>query len=126
MAKVIAKVLKPLVGKLPQHIQSTRDFVNRVREVTLLPGECLNPYNVMALFTSVPIDPALNIIKDLLEQDDTLWDRSVLSVQLIIELPGFCLHNTYLFFKINFMSRWRSGNGVTGQPCCCQPVHGTF
>ena len=99
MAKVLAKVLKPLVGKSPYHIQSTRDFVIRVREVTLLPGECLNSYDVSALFTSVPIDPALNIIKDLLEQDDTLWDRSVLSVQNISELLGFCLHNTYFFPK---------------------------
>ena len=72
VAKVLARVLKPLVGKLSHHTQSTRDFVNRVREVTLLPGECLNSYDVSALFTSVPIDPSLNIVKDLLEQDDTL------------------------------------------------------
>ena len=72
VAKVLAKVLKPLVGKSLHHIQSTRDFVSRIREVTLLPGECLNSYDVSALFTSVPMDPALNIIKDLLEHNDTL------------------------------------------------------
>ena len=42
MAKVIAKILKPLVGKSPHHIQSTKDFVSKVREVALLPGECLS------------------------------------------------------------------------------------
>ena len=31
VAKVTAKVLKPLVGRLPHHIQSTSDFVNNVR-----------------------------------------------------------------------------------------------
>ena len=72
VAKVMAKVLKPLVGKLPHHIQSTSNFVSKVREVTLLPRECLSSYNVTELFTSVPIDPALNIIKDLLEQDETV------------------------------------------------------
>ena len=36
--KVLAKVLQPLVGKSLHHIQSTRDFVNRVKGVTLLPG----------------------------------------------------------------------------------------
>ena len=102
VAKVLTKVLKPLVGKSPHHIQSTRDFVSRVREVTPLPGECLNSYDVSALFTSVPIDPALNIIKDLLEQDDTLWDRSVLSVQNITKLLGFCLHNIYFSFQNKF------------------------
>ena len=102
MAKVLTRVLKPLVGKLPHHIQSTRDFVNRVKEVTLLHGDYLYSYYVSALFTSVPIDPALNINKDLLEQDDTLHDRSVLSVQNIIELFGFCLHNIYFSFQNKF------------------------
>ena len=74
----------------------TSDFVSKVGEVTLLRGECLSFYNVTALFTSVPIDPALNIIKDLLEKDDTLSNRSVLSVQNIIELLGFCVHNTII------------------------------
>ena len=102
MAKVIAKVLKPLVGKSQHHIQIPSDFVSKVREVTLLPGECLSSYDVTALFTSVPTDPALNIIKDLLEKDVTLCNRSVLSVQNIIELLEFCLHNTYFSFQNKF------------------------
>ena len=89
-------------GKLPYHIQSTSDFVSKVREVTLHPGECLTSYDVTTLFTSVLIDPALNIIKDLLEKDDNLSNRTVLSVQNIIELLGFCLHNTYFSFQIKF------------------------
>ena len=102
VAKVMAKVFKPLVDKLPHHIQSTSDFVSKFREVALLPGECLSSYNVTALFTSVPIDPALNIIKDLVEQDQTFCNRTVLSVQNIIDLLGFCLHNTYFSFQNKF------------------------
>ena len=90
--------------KVQHHIQSTRDFVNRIKGVTFLQEECLCSYDVTTLFTSLPIDPALAIIKDLLEQDDTLWDRTVLSVQNIIELLGFCLHNTSLS-KISFMNK---------------------
>ena len=70
--------------------------------MTLLPGEYLCSYDVTALFTSVPIDQVITVIKDLLEQDDTLWDRAVLSVQNIIELLGFCLHNTYFSFQKKF------------------------
>ena len=81
VAKVISKVLKPLVGKSPHHIQSTGDFVSRVKGLTLQSGECLSSYDVTSIFTSVPIDPALNIIKDLLEKDEKLNDRTVLSVQ---------------------------------------------
>ena len=85
VAKVLSKVIKLLVGKF-----------------TLQQGECLSSYDATSLFTSVPIDPALNIIKDLLEKDDKLNDRTVLSVQNIIELLGFCLHNTYFSFQNKF------------------------
>ena len=102
VAKVIAKILKPLVGKSSHHIQSTKDFVDRVSKVTLQPGECFCSYDVAALFTSVPVDKALNIIEDLLEQDITLNDRTVLSVQNIIELLGFCLYIRYFSFQNKF------------------------
>ena len=102
VAKVIAKVLKPLVGKLPHHIQSASDFVSKVREITLLPGECLTSYDVTTLITSVSIDPALNIIKALLEKDDNLSNRTVLPVQNIKHLLGLCLHNTCFSFQNRF------------------------
>ena len=84
VAKVLSKVLKSLVGKSPHHVQSTTDFVNKTKGLILQLGECLTSYDVTSLFTLVPIDPALNIIKDLLEKDEKLNDRTVLSVQNII------------------------------------------
>ena len=35
VAKELAKILKPLVGKFPHHINSTQDFVEQVRHITL-------------------------------------------------------------------------------------------
>ena len=83
VAKVLPKILKPSVGKSPHHVHTTKDFVERVSKVTFQPGKYLCSYNVTVLFTSVPVDPALNIIQDLLEQDTSLCDRTVLSVQNI-------------------------------------------
>ena len=76
VAKELAKILKPLVGKSPHHITSTQDFVEQARHIKLEPGECLSSYDVSTLFTSVPIDPALNIIKDLLDKNNTLKGRN--------------------------------------------------
>ena len=101
-AKGLSKVLKLLVGKSPHHIQSTGDFLSKAKGLTLQLGECLTSYDVTSLFTSVPIDPALNIIKDLLEKDEKLKDRTVLSVQNKTELLGFCLHNIYFSFQNKF------------------------
>ena len=49
-----------------------------------------------------PCYPALGIIKGLLEQDSTLKERTVLPVNDMILLFGFCLHNTYFSFKEKF------------------------
>ena len=64
-----------------------------------MPGECLSSYDVTALFTLVPVDPALGIIKDLLEKDSTLKERAVILVKDIILLLEFYLKNTYISFQ---------------------------
>ena len=51
----------------------------------------------MALFTSVKVDPVLGIIKDLLEKDNTLKERTVLPVTDII-----LSQNTYFSLKGQF------------------------
>ena len=43
VAKELTKILKPLVGKSPHHINSTQDFVEQARHITLAPGEASGP-----------------------------------------------------------------------------------
>ena len=85
----------PLVGKSPHPIHRTEDFVEKANKATLIPGKCLNSYDVTALFTSVPIYPGLDINKDLLEKVSTLKERTVLPVKDIFLLLEFCLKDTY-------------------------------
>ena len=102
VAKELTKILKPLVGKSPHHITSTQDFAEQAKQIILEPGECLSSYDVSALFTSAPIDPSLTIIKDLLEKDTTLKERTVMEFSDIILLLEFCLRNTYFSFQDQF------------------------
>ena len=102
VAKELTKILKPLVGKSPHHINSTHDFVEQVKHINLVPGKCLNSYDVSALFTSVPVDPVLKVIKDLLEKDPTLKERTVLPVEDITLLLEVCLKNTHFSFQDQF------------------------
>ena len=76
--------------------------MEQAKHITLTPGECLSSFDVSALFTSVPVDPALNIIKDLREKDHTLKERTVMEFSDIILLLEFCLKNIYFSFQDQF------------------------
>ena len=66
------------------------------------PDDIIIFYNVKALFTSVPIRPALKSIKKLLEEDQTLPQRTTMTVNNISCLLEFCLNSTYFTFQEKF------------------------
>ena len=98
-AKELAKILKPLVGLPSHHVHNTKDFIDHIKEVRLRPGECIISYHVTSLFTSVPIQPVLNIIQQRLTTDQDLQNRTSMSIQHIINLLEFCLNSTSFVFQ---------------------------
>ena len=101
-SKELATILKPLAGRSSFSVQNNMDFVEQVKNIRLQPQECIVSYDVKALFTSVPIKPAINIIKQLLEDDKELPQRTSMTVHNIICLLEFCLNNTCLIFQDRF------------------------
>ena len=59
-------------------------------------------YDVKALFTSVPNKPALKIIQKFLEADQTLPQRTTMTVNNITCLLDFCLTSSYFTFQEKF------------------------
>ena len=57
-------------------------------------------FDVTSLYTTIPNDQALLIIRDLLEHDQKLADRTLLSPRQILDLLDILLRTTY------FKSRW--------------------
>ena len=101
------------------HTTSTlpKTLLKQIKHITLGPGECLSSYDVSSLFTSVPVDPAPNIIKDLLDKDYTLKERTILPVNDIILLLEFCLKNTYFSFQDQFYEQVEGA--AMGSPVSC-------
>ena len=98
-AKELSRILGPLVGNSPNHINNTGDFVQQLIGITLKANECITSYDVSALFTSVPIDPAINIIRKKLELDQELHTKASMKVEQVISLLEFCLKTTYFQFQ---------------------------
>ena len=98
-AKELARILKPLVGLSSHHLQNTKDFIQQLKEVKLQQDETIISYDVKALFTSVPIQPVVNIITNKLENDQQLQQRTSMSVSQITSLLEYCLRSTYFVFQ---------------------------
>ena len=62
-------------------------------------GEVITSFDVKALFTSVPVQPAIQIVKQRLQQDNTLPQRISMSIPQITSLLEFCLTHTYFLFQ---------------------------
>ena len=101
-SKELARILKPLVGRPPYHVHNNQDLLEDLKSLKLEKDECLMSFDVKALFTSVPIQPAIQVIKKLLEEDQDLKQRTSMSVDNIISLLEFCLRSTYFTFKGRF------------------------
>ena len=63
------------------------------------PDEELRSYDVSALFTSVPVDKAMDVIRRKLEEDESLSKRTPLLPRDIITLLEKCLKYTYFLHK---------------------------
>ena len=99
VAKELARIIKPLMGNSHHHVQNSTQFAEEMKTMKIEEGECITSYDVTALFTSIPVPSALNIIKEKLEHDADLTNRTKMSTNNIIELLGFCLNNTYFMFQ---------------------------
>ena len=93
------KASNPLVGQSPHHLKNTQHFIQQLQGKRLEPGEIITSYDVKALFTSVPVQPSIQIVKQRLQQDNTLPQRTSMSIPQITSLLEFCLTHTYFLFQ---------------------------
>ena len=101
-SKEVARILKPLVGSSSHHVKNTQDFIDQINGIHLGHDQCMMSYNVKVLFTSVPTTKAITLIKQLLEQDQELQQRTSLSMENILSLLEFCINSTYFSFQGKF------------------------
>ena len=56
-------------------------------------------FDVISLFTAIPVQKACNYIKEKLEEDSTLSQRTHLEIDGIVSLLNFVLSNNYFVFE---------------------------
>ncbi|XP_066267643.1 uncharacterized protein [Branchiostoma lanceolatum] len=103
LASHLAQILGPLVGKSQHHVQNSAEFVHKIKDINVAEDEIITSYDVCSLFTCITPKEAVAVVREALEADDTLADRTNLSVKHICEL--LCLGCTYFTYKQQFFQQ---------------------
>lgn len=69
--------------------------------------DILVSFDVVNLFTNIPIDEALQVMTELLRSDTSLADRTPIPVETICNLAKLCLKSTYIQFENRFYQQHR-------------------
>ena len=100
-SKHLVVILSPLLkGKYT--VRNSADFSERIKDLTIAVYEVMVSFDVISLFTSIPVDLALNVTKDKLERDRQLSTRLNISVSNILRLLEFVLKNSYFTYKNDY------------------------
>jgi hypothetical protein len=96
----VAQILSPVMGNTENTVKNSCHFAEFVRNKTLKADQMLVSFDVVSLFTNIPVDQAIKVATKSLRQDATLLQRTSLPVELdIIDIWSFCLNTTYFVFE---------------------------
>ncbi len=86
VSKYLCSILSPLLGKSRSMVKNSFEFTSFVMQASHRPDDIMISFDVVSLFTNVPVNVAVELAHDLLSEDRSLNERTHLSVSEIINL----------------------------------------
>ena len=99
LSKFLKNTLSPLVGNTVHTVKYSAEFVELIEKINILDNESQMSFDVVSLFTSIPLETARAIVLDRLRNDCTLEDRTSLTITELTEALDVCLTSTYFTYK---------------------------
>ena len=99
-------------------VKNSIDFIDRIKDVVIEEDDVLVSFDVVSLFTSVPVDCVTNCIFDLIVVDDSLPTRTQLNAHDIKTGLKICFNSTVFSFQ-NGLCRQTFG---TPMESCITPI----
>ena len=84
LARQLSRILKPLVRASGRVLKNTEDLIGKMRGVELRDDEVLVSYDVRSLLTNVPVNESIAICEKRLREDESLKDRTEMSVEPLL------------------------------------------
>jgi hypothetical protein len=89
LAKHVAKILSPLVGHTDSFIKDSNDFIKIIKNEKIRPQDTLISFDVVSLFTKIPLNEAIQIIKEVTDPETA-------------NLAEICLRSTFFSYQGEF------------------------
>ena len=97
LSKHLVQILSPLITE-KYTVKNSFVFSQQIRHRHIVDDEIMVSFDVVSLFTSIPIQLALQVIQRKLHQDTTLFRRTNISITNIIKLLEFVLLNSFFTY----------------------------
>ncbi|KAL9952730.1 hypothetical protein ACROYT_G040023 [Oculina patagonica] len=98
LSKHLANILSPLQNN-KYTVKNSVSFVEKIRTLTVNPDEIFVSFDVVSLFTCIPSNLAVEVVKERLYSDSSSSERTNLSVENIIKLLEFVLDSNFFVFQ---------------------------
>ena len=95
----LARILSPVVVNTDYTVKNSCKFADFIGDKTLNACEELVSFDVVSLFTKIPVEPAVKVAEERLREDASLGLRTSLPVEDIIHLLSFCLKTTQFTYN---------------------------
>ncbi|XP_030764236.1 uncharacterized protein LOC115888610 [Sitophilus oryzae] len=89
LAKYLTTILQPKVGNTNSYVKDSTHFVQKLKDIKLEPSDIMVSFDVVSLFTRVPLGESMDLIKESFPPD-------------IAELFRVCLTGSYFLWNGNY------------------------
>ena len=97
--KRLTDILTPIQNLNGYSVSNSMDFAKQVANQEIAEDEVMVSFDVVSLFTAIPVGKACVHIRKKLDEDTTLHSRTKLNTDEIISLLEFTLSNNYFMFN---------------------------
>ena len=99
LSSYLADVLSPVVGNTVYTCKNSYEFADFIRGKTLNAEHELVSFDVVSLFTKIPVTLAIKVAEKRLREDNSLSERTPIPVEHLTDFLSFCLNTTNFVFE---------------------------
>ena len=105
LAKELTSIISPLVGNTNSYVKDSGDFVQKIKRIQVNDDTLLVSFDVVQLFTKVPIEETLTVIENKLSGLPT--QLTPLRAETVINLLHLCLTSMYFMWNGQIPHAWK-------------------